>query len=60
MLFLCSFSSTATSESFVYVGFVLSGFGLLIVANSCGRVIHLAVSKYNRIIEEINSKDALD
>lgn len=54
LFFLCTLSSLALTESYVYIGFVLSGMSLLIVANSVGRAVHLGCQKYRKMFEEMN------
>lgn len=54
LFFLCIFSSLALTQSYIYIGFVLSGMALLIVINSLGRAVNLGCQKYRKMFEEVN------
>jgi hypothetical protein len=49
LFFLCNFSSLALTESYVYIGFILSGMALVLVLNSLARVAHLSYYKYRQM-----------
>lgn len=46
LLFLCSFSSLALTESYVYIGFVLASLCLLLALNALARAADLASHKH--------------
>ena len=53
MFFLCNFSSLALTESYVYIGFILSGMCLVIVLNGLARAGDLGAHKYREMFEEL-------
>lgn len=53
LFFLCNFSSLALTESYIYIGFILSGMCLIIILNGLMRVGDLASQKYKQMFEEL-------
>lgn len=52
LLILINLSSLASTESYVYVGFFLSGFSFLVVVNSLLRMGYLGKCKYIEMFNE--------
>ena len=51
LLGLLNFSSLAVSESYVYIGFILSGMAILLIINGLIRIGYLAHNKYKQAID---------
>ena len=52
LLTLLNFSSLALSESYIYIGFVLAGFSLLVIFNAFVRMLYMTHKKYRQMIED--------
>lgn len=52
LLLLLNFSSFAGSDSYIYIGYLLSGFALLVAVNGLARVGYLGRRKYLEAVGE--------
>jgi hypothetical protein len=52
LLILLNLSSLATSNSYVYIGFILSGISVLIVFNSLARMGYLSYHKGSQLLTD--------